>query len=456
MRTMSSRDDFSRRIFLQRAAASGLLVSSSGLLAACSPGGDSGSKKLTDVKPSDAEGSVVIWDRSGDLYDVFDATIAGFNEKYPRVKVDHVAVDVDEKLLPALVSGTGLPDGAFLDDVKVPGQAAHLTDVGELMASYRDQIVQYKLDVNTVDGRIVGIPWDLDPSLLWYREDVLDKAGVDPDALTTYDALLDGARTIRDRDPGARPIHLDRDPFLGQLWFEMLANQQGTSMAGPDGELRLESPEYQRITRWIKQVVDEGLGNRAAYTQPGDLHAYDSGRQSLMPWASWWVYVPQTLLKESKGRWRAAPLPAWTPGGARSGVMGGASFVIPAKAKNPRLAWLYYEHLLFSPEGYGAVYGPSSVYPGGLNTSLPSFEPALDPAKPLYETIPELGGQDLWKVNVTAAAEVPGGYTIPAWWAQAVDYLGTNIQKLMDGKMEPDDVLSESAAAIQKNLVDRA
>ena len=110
--------------------------------------------------------------------------------------------------------------------------------------------------------------------------------------------------------------------------------------------------------------------------------------------------------------------------------MGGSSFVIPAKAKNPELAWLLYEFLVLQTEpGYTAVYGPNDVYPGGLNTSIPRFLPAVDPDKPLFKPIEALGGQDLWKVAVEAGTQIPGGRADPDLVGQAVDYLGNNIQR---------------------------
>jgi len=445
-----------RRRFLREAAGLGGLALSGSLLSACGLGGDSAGEALTEtVARAQARGEVVIWDRTGDLYRVFDALIPSFNQKYPDVRVRHVAVDIATRLPPTLASGAGVPDGAFLDDVQVPGQALHLTDVRTLMSAYTGRIVRYKVDVNTVDGRLVGIPWDLDPGLLYYREDLLDRAGVDPQRIASYDDLTEAARTLRARlGDDVRPLHLERDPFLGQLWVEMLANQQGTSMADAEGRLQLETEPYQRIMRWIKTIVDEGLGTHANYLQPTDVQTLDNGRQILVPWAMWWIFAPQSLLRRTSGRWRATQLPSWTPDGARSGVMGGGSFIIPARAKSPELAWLWYEHLLFTAEGYRTVYGPSATYPRGLNTSVPSYEPALD-GPPLFEPVAALGNQDIWAIDVAAAREVPGNYSIPSWWADAVRYFGANIQQLMDGRMEPDEVLAVSTQQIQKNLVDR-
>jgi lactose/L-arabinose transport system substrate-binding protein len=452
------RSVMTRRSLLRGAVGAGTLAAAGGLLAACGGGTGDASREVLAAPSSSGPltGSITIWSRSGDIFKVFDAAIAKFRAANPGVTVDHQAVDIDAKLANTLISGAGVPDGSFWDDAKIAGQAEHLYDLTALIAPYRDKVAPYKLSVNTVDGKVYGVPWDLDPGLLWYREDLLEAAGVDPAGLATYDDLLAAARTLQQRNPRAKPIHLDADPFLGQLWLEMLANQQGTSLSDDKGQLRLDSPEYRRIFAWIKEAVDGGLVTHAPYLKPADIAALEDGTQAFVPWAIWWDFAPQQLLTKTKGKWRAAPLPAWTPGGARSGAMGGSSFVIPAKAKNPQLAWRLYEFLALSEEGTATVYGPNTTYPGGLNTSVPSYLPALEPAKPLFQPVAALGGQDLWKVAVDAARTIPAAAPIPAWWAKSVDYLGNNLQRLIEGTMSPDDVIAESTRQIQRNLVDRA
>lgn len=449
----------SRRGFLQAVLGAGTLAASGSVLAACGGGSSLAGKPTTLASTSagaSTAGEITIWDRSGDLFKVFDGVIASFNKSYPNIKVHHEQVDIDAKLPNALITGSGLPDGSFWDDAKIPSQHEHLTDLSTLLAPYKASTVPYKLDVNTVDGKIYGVPWDLDPGLLYYRADILDKAGIDPDSITTYDKLLEAARTVKAKvNPNARPIHFDKSPFLGQLWLEMLANQLGTSMADAGGKLRLDSPQYRQIFQWIQTAVQDKLVSHTTYLDPTDLKLLDDGTQVFVPWAIWWDAAPQQLLKSSKGKWRAMQLPAWSEGGSRSGIMGGSSFLIPAKAKSPELAWLFYEHLVYKKEGYTAVYGPNSIYPGGLNTSVPSYLPALDPAKPLFKPFPGLANQDLWSVAVQAGKATGAGTPLPSWWTGAVDYLGSNLQKLMDGKMTPDEVIAKSTSAIEKNLINR-
>jgi lactose/L-arabinose transport system substrate-binding protein len=448
----------SRRGLLRGAFGAGVLAATGGALAACGDGGSGGEGQRLATPAATgaaAKGEITIWSRSGDLFKVFAGAIDDFNKAYPDVKVNHLSVDIDAKLANTLITGADVPDGSFWDDAKIGSQAQHLYDLTDLIAPYRDQTAPYKLSVNTVDGRIYGVPWDLDPGLLYYREDLLQRAGVDPAGIATYQDLLAAARTLKERGVAAKPIHLDQDPFLGQLWLEMLANQQGTSLTDQEGKLRLESEEYRRIFTWIREAVDGDLVTHVPYLKPADIETLDNGQQAFVPWAIWWSFAPQQLLKATKGKWRAMPLPAWTAGGARSGAMGGSSFVIPSKAKNPELAWLFYEFIAFKQAGYTAVYGPSEVYPTGLNTSIPSYLPALKPDAPLFQPVAQLGGQDLWSVAVQAGAQIPAAAPIPAWWPKSVDYLGNNLQRLIQKKIGVDDVISESAKQIQRNLVDR-
>lgn len=436
-------------------------------LAACGPAVTAGGSGATGTAsagnpdqlqaPSDANpsGSITIWDRSGDLYNVFDAAIAAFNKKYPNIKVNHQAVDINAKLQNTLITGSDVPDGVFLDDALVAGYSDYLWDLSGVLKPYVNDIAKQKVDVSTVKGGIYGVPFDLDPGLLFYNETALQKAGVDATKIQTYDDLVAAAKQYKAAVPDSGPIHLEQTGFLGQLQLEMYASQQGTSLADADGKLRLDSPAYKQILGWLDSVQKQGLGTRAEYLSQSDVGALDSAKEVFYPWSIWFDFAPEQQLKTTKGDWRAMPLPAWSAGGARSGAMGGSSFVLPKAGKNSQLAWLFYQFLMFDPAGYTAVYGSNSVYPNGLDTSIPAYKPAADPTKPLFKPSPALGNQDLWKTAIEAGNQIPGGTPIPKWWAGAVDYLGNDVQKMLDGSMTPQQVIDQSTADIQKNLVDR-
>jgi lactose/L-arabinose transport system substrate-binding protein len=442
-----------------RAAAIAVAAASTLALTGCGPETVSPSATDSDLLQAPTEespsGEITIWDRSGDLFEVFEGAIARFNEVYPDITVHHEAVDIDAKLQNTLITGTDVPDGVFLDDAKVSSYTDFLWNLSDVLEPYADDIAPQKLTVNTSQDGLYGVPFDLDPGLLWYNATALEAAGVDAAAIETYDDLLDAARAYKAYKPEAGPIHLEQSTFLGQLQLEMYANQLDTSLGDENGELRLDSPEYNRILTFLDTVSQEGLGTRAEYLDATDVAELENGNQVFYPWSIWFSFAPQQLLTETMGDWRAMQLPAWDEGGARSGAMGGSSFVLPKAGENSELAWLFYEFLMFDERGYTAVWGPNDLYPEGLTTSIPSYLPAADPDAPLFEPSSALGGQDLWSVATEAGSNIPAAGPIPTWWTGAADYLGTNLQRMLDGDLSPEEVLSQSTEEIQTNLVDR-
>ena len=223
------------------------------MLTACGPaisdGADDGSSpdKLQAPTGDSPSGEITIWDREGDLFEVFDATIAAFNEKYPDIVVNHEAVDIGAKLQNTLITGTDVPDGVFLDDSLVAGFADHLWDLSDVLDPYLADIAPQKVDVASQAGGIYGVPFDLDPGLLFYNAAALEAAGVDAESIETYDDLLQAARDYKAAVPDSGPIHLEQSPFLGQLQLEMYASQLGTALTDADGNLQLDSPEYEQI-----------------------------------------------------------------------------------------------------------------------------------------------------------------------------------------------------------------
>src|SRR5690606_27385834 len=92
--------------------------------------------------------------------------------------------------------------------------AAHMVDFYDYFAPDDATITQYFPQIvenNTVDGRLIGMPWYIDAGLLYYRTDLLEKYGLE--VPQTWDELESAARTIQkgERNEG-------KAEFWGYLW----------------------------------------------------------------------------------------------------------------------------------------------------------------------------------------------------------------------------------------------
>src|SRR6185312_13260866 len=115
-----------------------------------------------------------------------------------------------------LVTGVDVPDGIFfIEDAYLGRFAPNLYDVTSAVAPYAKKIAPYKLAVSKQLGKTVGIPWDVDPAFLIYREDIVAQAGVDISKIVTYDDLIAAAQTVKEKVPSCTgPLYfLDADGF---------------------------------------------------------------------------------------------------------------------------------------------------------------------------------------------------------------------------------------------------
>jgi trehalose/maltose transport system substrate-binding protein len=163
------------------------------------------------------------------------------------------------------------PEGdVFQIDVIWPGDLEeHFVDLYEygaadIVGDHFPAIVEN----NTVDGRLIGIPWFTDAGLLYYRTDLLEKYGYDgPPA--TWDELEEMAQTIQDgeRDDG-------NQDFWGFVWqgnayegltcdaLEWIASNDGGTIVSPDGVITINNPN-------AIEIVDQAAGWVGTISPPG-------------------------------------------------------------------------------------------------------------------------------------------------------------------------------------------
>ncbi len=153
---------------------------------------------------------------SGD--DAFKAALDGFNEVYPNIEVELVFTDTTshhQNLQTALAAGSGAPDVAMVEGAYIAQykNSLALADLNQFGAEeLHDKFGDFKWDQAVSDDgtRFVALPWDLGPTLYYYRTDVFEEVGrpTDPDEvaelMSTWDGVLEVAETVS---------------IPGQIWF---------------------------------------------------------------------------------------------------------------------------------------------------------------------------------------------------------------------------------------------
>lgn len=330
-----------------------------------------------------------------------EAAVTAFNEQTPSISVELQQLgygDVHNKLLTSLAAGSGAPDVVGIElgyagTFSSQGGMADLNqapfNAGELVPDLVDYKVQQG---STADGKLVLFPWDIAPGGLFYRADLLEEAGIDPDPaavqarVTSWDAWFALGDEIKQKNAdrtlladAIRGVFTPQVEQQGHGWFDgakVVIEENATAplqaaMAARERGLDLEldegSPEWAAAFR-----ENTFVGSASACWAEGNLRREQ----------------PQTV-----GQWRAIRPPG--PGFN----IGGSFLAIPEQSEKKEAAWEFIKFLAATTEG--ALIGLRE------GAAFPSYRPAwTDPV--FDQPVDFFGGQPAHRLWLDIAQEVPG------------------------------------------------
>lgn len=233
----------------------------------------------------------------------------------------------------------------FQIDVIWPGDLAeHFVDLNEYggaeeAAKHFPAIVEN----NTVDGKLVAIPWFTDAGLLYYRSDLLEKYNLDPPE--TWDELEAAATTIQE---GERAD--GNQDFWGYVWqgnayegltcdaLEWVASAGGGSIIEPDSTITINNPAAIDIVNqaagWVGSISPPGV---TAYGEEDARGVWQAGNAAFM--RNWPYAYSLGNADDSpvKGLFDVSPLPG-VAAGESAATLGGWQLAVSAYSDHPEEA----------------------------------------------------------------------------------------------------------------------
>lgn len=142
-----------------------------------------------------------------------------------------------------------------------------LADLSDLMALYEDKIVPYKLSLGTYDGKIYSVPWDGSPAVLYYRRNIFEEHGIDPELILLYDDFLAVGMKLKEESDGQIKLwNLGKDSWFPIVNFA----QQGSGLFNlEETDVIIDDPEGVCAltflkTLWDEELVHQNIGSEAA------------------------------------------------------------------------------------------------------------------------------------------------------------------------------------------------
>jgi trehalose/maltose transport system substrate-binding protein len=263
-----------------------------------------------------------------------------------KVKLVATPADANERLaLYQTLLAAGAKDiDVFQIDVIWPAiLASHLMDLAAIVPEQaRGDRFKVLMDNNTVDGKLVAVPWFVDAGLLYYRTDLLEKYGKPVPA--TWAELADTAKAILGEEKKAGNSGLQGYVWQGRAYegltcnaLEWIASYGGGSIVDANGAVTIDNPQAAQALDmakgWIGTISPQGV---LAYSEEESRGVFQSGNAVFMRnWPYAWA-LANAAGSPIKGKVGVATLPQGEgPEARHASALGGQNLAVSRYSAHP-------------------------------------------------------------------------------------------------------------------------
>lgn len=281
-----------------------------------------------------------------------------WNEENPDRQIELNATaypydDMHDNLLVALQSGVGLPDIVDIEISRFPTfvrGVVQLEPLDDYIADFRDDFVESRLTIYSANDQVYGLPFHVGATVMYYNVDLMDQAGVDIDAIDTWDDYVEAGRRVRDE----LGIPMTTLELTDQWSFLPMSAQRQVGFINEAGEVNLDHDILIDTLEFQQMLLEEGIAEIA----PGGGHhaeeyygfMNDEGAAAvLMPF--WYMGRFIDYMSDLDGKIAIRPLPRFEEGGYRSAGMGGTGTTVPSAGDHVQLAAEFLAFAKGSEEG---------------------------------------------------------------------------------------------------------
>jgi trehalose/maltose transport system substrate-binding protein len=197
---------------------------------------------------------------------------------------------------------------------------------------------------NTVDGKLLAMPWFTDAGLLYFRKDLLDKYGVK--APSTWEELAAGAKKIQDGERAAGNKDFQGFVFQAKAYegltcdaLEWVYSYNGGTIVDAKGNITINNANAAKALKtaasWVGTIAPQGVLNYAEEEARG---VFQNGNAAFMRnWPYAWS-LGNGADSKVKGKIGVSALPKGGSDGKNAATLGGWQLAVSKYSKNPDAA----------------------------------------------------------------------------------------------------------------------
>ncbi|WP_034339044.1 extracellular solute-binding protein [Deinococcus misasensis] len=378
------------------------------------------------------------------LNESVEAAIPLWKKANPDVDIKVNALNYGDHhngLTTALASGNGAGDVACVEIGFVArfGESGGLEDLSKApynAKQYQNQVTAYAwAQATNPDGNMFVLPVDIAPGTLFYRSDILSKAGVSTGALTkSWDSFIDAGKKIKDKT-GAYLLH--NAGFIAQTYIRANIPAGENLYFDAKGNPVLNSARFVQALTLAKKARDLKLDMNIGEWSPEWTDALNKGKVATQPFGAWFEGTMRGMVPDTAGKWRAADLP-----GKNYATWGGSFMAIPKQSKNKALAWEFIKFFALNKDVQLNSFKTISA--------LPSLKAAQK--DPIFsQPVAFLGNQKARPMWVNAANKTKA-IDANKFDQVASDALGAAINKVLNDGADIKAALDEAQTAVERRV----
>jgi lactose/L-arabinose transport system substrate-binding protein len=381
----------------------------------------------------------------------FDRVKPIYEAKYPNVKLDMMENN-DMAVFRATLAanGEGTPDIFWpeIDAVQELGKTGVLLDVTNLVKKHETELAPGKTQECYIPstGKYAAFPGDIATVGLYYRQDLLDQAGVTIPDDWTWDQFIDAAKEVKAKT-GAASIYFPTvgDVNTAYLWT-FLMFQLGGAVTNADGtQVTLDDDKGIAAMELTKKLYEADIAIDEVPFEENYFAEIAAGHVGMSPAAVWYrgfgIEPNVTDEQSGQGQWRVALLPRPAEGAVRVANLGGAAIASTVYTKYPE------EVMNFMELALGTLEGATACGDWGI---LPPFLPYLQSDAWKSVRSPAFGDfafNDIW---TEAVNQYPGTWYKQPVFGEALTEIGSAMMPMMNGDVAVADGMKAIGDRVRK------
>lgn len=314
-----------------------------------------GSEKNTEI---DGGTNLSLWTFQ-ELHVGFYTTMADtWNKIHPDKPINLTVSTGDSasmhtKMLVALQSGVGAPDicdieighfGTFLNN-------GYLLPLNDVVEPYEDQVVMSRIKMygDNMDNWY-GIDFHVGASVTYYNMDIMNKAGIDPATIITWDDYYNAGLKILKKT--GKPICAVE---VSDLFFpQLMLLEKNIQYVDANGNPNINNPSHVEVANFIKKMINAGI---CIIAPGGGFHTeewygfFDKGGVASISMPLWYMGRFTDYMTDLNGKMGLYEIPVWNKGDTRCVLQGGTGTAVTNQTQNASLAKEFLAFAKLSKEG---------------------------------------------------------------------------------------------------------